>query len=129
MSSFLLAGRTNSVQIAKVRAQRNLRAAPHTLPWLGGRETGKLQQLFNIITLFYNSFLFPCASHAHLLFSLLVASLYCWTRREVEGSAVHLTDRIYVFILLFSRCNFMLFLLSLVFVRLSGGVGVSLARS
>lgn len=128
MSSFLLAGRTNSVQIAKVRAQRNLRAAPHTLPWLGGRETGKLQQLFNIITLFYYSFFPMCVSCAIAVFPFSSRLFTAGHGVRLRGQrCISLTE--FMFYSHFSRCDFMLFLLSLVFVRLSGGVAVSLARS
>lgn len=72
MSTCLSAGRTNSAQIAKVHAQRNLRAALQTLAWHGGRETGKLKTELSL----FNVLIFPmCVFFAVTVF-LLVPLLF-----------------------------------------------------
>ncbi len=141
MSTCLLAGRTNPAQIAKVRAQRNLRAARQILTWLGGRETGKLKRTtYSLICSLFN-FLFPllCASYTftQLLF-FNVCYHFCWIRRELRSyGCILLTELMFFFFFVqnsfcfqavFLRvCEPFFFVVLAVEAELVG-VGVSLAR-
>lgn len=69
MSTCLLVGRTNPAQIAKVRAQRNLRAALQILTWLGGRETGTFKKTKALIC--FNFIFSPLCACGILHFLLL----------------------------------------------------------
>lgn len=81
MSTCLLAWRTNPAHIAKIRAERNLRAAPHTLSWPGGRETGKNTFYTNFawtVSLRLSLYLSPLCARSRALSLSLLYLLYLY---------------------------------------------------